>query len=168
MTTSKRLLMVGVLALSGLILAGCTPRVNVQTNPNQSQPTVTPPSETGQQPESQTSTPPVATTTASTTAGVSVDTGSAAVKEFKITAEQWEFSPATITVNQGDRVRLVVTSPDVDHGIAIAEYGINQIVPKGETKTVEFTADKSGTFTFYCSVRCGSGHGSMRGQLIVK
>ena len=33
--------------------------------------------------------------------------------------------------------------------------------------TTEFIADKAGTFTFYCSIPCGRGHGSMHGKLIV-
>ena len=89
-------------------------------------------------------------------------------KEFKITAKQFEFSPSTIEVNKGDKVRLIVTSTDVPHGIAIKEYGINEQLNPGKPVTIEFTADKAGTFTAYCSVFCGSGHGKMKGNLIVK
>lgn len=89
-------------------------------------------------------------------------------KEFKITAKQFEFTPSTIEVNKGDKVRLIVTSVDVPHGIAIPEYGINQRLEPGKPETIEFTADKVGTFTAYCSVVCGSGHKSMKGQIIVK
>ncbi len=90
------------------------------------------------------------------------------VKEFKITAKQFEFSPSVIEVNKGDKVRLIVTSTDVPHGIAIKEYGINENLPVGKPVTIEFTADKEGSFTAYCSVFCGSGHGNMKGKLIVK
>ena len=89
-------------------------------------------------------------------------------KEFKITAKQFEFTPSTIDVNKGDKVRLVVTSVDVPHGLAIPEYGINQRLEPGQPVTIEFTADKVGTFTAYCSVVCGSGHKSMKVQIIVK
>ena len=90
------------------------------------------------------------------------------VKEFKITAKQFQFDPATIEVSKGDKVRLLVTSTDVPHGFSIAEYGINVRVNPGKTETVEFTADKQGTFTAFCSVFCGSGHSNMKGKLIVK
>lgn len=90
------------------------------------------------------------------------------VKEFTLTAKQWSFSPSTITVNKGDTVKLSITSTDVIHGLAINEFNVNVRLPVGETKIVEFVADKTGTFSFYCSVRCGSGHSGMRGQLIVK
>ncbi|HLC62201.1 MAG TPA: cupredoxin domain-containing protein [Candidatus Nanoarchaeia archaeon] len=89
-------------------------------------------------------------------------------KEFKITAKQFEFTPSTIEVNKGDKVKLVVTSVDVPHGIAIKEYGINEQLPVGKPVTIEFTADKAGTFTAYCSVFCGSGHSNMKGNLVVK
>ena len=90
------------------------------------------------------------------------------VKEFKLTAKQFEFTPSVIEVSKGDKVRLIVTSLDVPHGIAIKEYGINEQLNPGKPVTIEFTADKAGTFTAYCSVFCGSGHGNMKGKLIVK
>ena len=89
------------------------------------------------------------------------------VKEFKITAKQFAFEPSTIEVNKGDKVRLIVTSVDVPHGIAIPEYGINQRLEPGQPATIEFVADKQGTFTAFCSVFCGSGHSSMKGKIIV-
>ena len=90
------------------------------------------------------------------------------VKEFKMTAKQFVFEPSTIEVNKGDKVRLIVTSVDVPHGIAIPEYGINQRLEPGKPATIEFTADKQGTFTAFCSVLCGAGHKDMRGKIIVK
>ena len=90
------------------------------------------------------------------------------VKEFKMTAKQFSFTPGTIEVNKGDKVRLIVTSTDVPHGIAIPEYGINQRLEPGNPVTIEFTADKQGTFTAFCSVICGAGHRDMKGKIIVK
>ena len=90
------------------------------------------------------------------------------VKEFKITAKQFQFEPETIEVSKGDKVRLIVTSMDVPHGIKIAEYGINERLDVGKPATIEFIADKEGTFTAFCSVFCGSGHSNMKGKLIVR
>lgn len=89
------------------------------------------------------------------------------VKEFKVEAFQFEFSPSTIEVNQGDVVRIIASSRDVPHGLAIPEFGVNMYLDGLKEQTVEFVADKKGTFPFSCSVSCGIGHGSMRGQLIV-
>lgn len=90
------------------------------------------------------------------------------VKEFNIKASQWKFEPNTITVNKGDKVRIIAESLDVPHGFAIDEFGVDMYLDGvSGPKTVEFVADKVGTFPFYCSVVCGSGHSSMRGKLIV-
>jgi len=89
------------------------------------------------------------------------------VKEFSMTAKQWEFIPSTITVNQGDTVKLSVRSLDVSHGIALPDFGIREFLRPGKSTEIEFVADKKGTFSFFCSVSCGIGHGNMRGTLIV-
>jgi cytochrome c oxidase subunit 2 len=90
------------------------------------------------------------------------------LKVFNITAKQWEFSPAVITVNQGDHVKIHVTSSDVQHGIAILTFGVSANLQPGQTATLDFIADKKGTFSMICTVFCGSGHGSMKGSLIVQ
>lgn len=90
------------------------------------------------------------------------------LKEFTITAKRFEFNPSTISVNEGDKVRLKITSLDVTHGFSLPSFNINKDLKPGEEVIIEFTADKVGTFTFACSVVCGSGHGSMNGKLIVK
>lgn len=90
------------------------------------------------------------------------------IKEFKVKAFQFGFEPSTITVNKGDKVRIIAESLDVPHGFAIDEYGINLYLDGLRSKTAEFVADKAGTFTFYCNVLCGTGHRKMRGKLIVK
>lgn len=91
-----------------------------------------------------------------------------AVKEIKITATNFSFTPAEIRVKEGDRVRLTVTSTDVGHGVAIPAFNVNLTLDGGETGSVEFVASKKGSYPFFCSVFCGSGHGSMRGTLIVE
>jgi len=88
-------------------------------------------------------------------------------REIKVIARKFAFIPKTITVNKGERIKLVVTSEDVDHGLAIKEYDIDQAIKAKQTKTIEFTADKAGKFEFVCSVFCGDGHPDMVGELIV-
>ena len=94
------------------------------------------------------------------------------VKEFAITAKQFDFTPSTITVKEGDEVRFVITTLDSGigsgHGFSLAAFGVNERLQPGKTTTVEFTADKKGTFSFFCSVVCGSGHGGMNGKLVVE
>lgn len=89
-------------------------------------------------------------------------------RQMTLSAKQWEFSPSTITVNQGERVVLTITSSDVTHGFSLPEFNASAELVAGQATKVEFTADKAGTFTFSCSVFCGEGHSGMRGTLIVR
>jgi cytochrome c oxidase subunit 2 len=96
------------------------------------------------------------------------DALSSHVVEINMTVRKFAFSPGVIHVKQGDRVIIHIVDSDDDHGIAIQGY--NQQIKFGsgnEGKTLDFIADKPGTFTFYCNVPCGPGHRDMTGQLIV-
>ena len=77
--------------------------------------------------------------------------------------------PEVIVVNKGDRVRLRITRQDVVRGFAVCRLGIDagRILP-GETAVVEFVADRTGRFTFYCNVWCSPSHYRMRGTLEVR
>jgi len=89
------------------------------------------------------------------------------VRVVKMTARQFEFIPNKVVVKQNEKVRLEVTSEDVQHGIVIEEYDINRTVNPGKTETIIFTADKPGKHHFHCSVYCGEGHSEMHGELLV-
>ena len=90
------------------------------------------------------------------------------IKEFTVEAFQFGFDPSVIEVNQGDKVRIIASSRDVPHGLAIPEFGVNLYLDGVTSQTAEFIADKKGKFSFYCSVPCGAGHRGMKGDLIVK
>jgi len=96
-----------------------------------------------------------------------VSTNSGNTIELDVIAKQWEFDPAIIEVNEGDTVLLHITSVDVDHGIAIPQFGVSENLPVGKTIDIQFIADKAGEYTFFCNVYCGSDHRSMTGTLIV-
>ncbi|MDP3741898.1 MAG: cupredoxin domain-containing protein [Candidatus Micrarchaeota archaeon] len=99
---------------------------------------------------------------------VSADNNSmVAVQEFSLTAKTWEFTPSSITVRKDIPVKLRVTSIDVEHGFSISEFNVNSRLQPGQETVVEFTPDRTGSFSFFCSVFCGSGHGGMRGTLVV-
>lgn len=94
--------------------------------------------------------------------------GSGELREFTVTARRFSFNPDPIEVNIGDTVRITITSQDVAHGFALDEFGVNAFLRPGIASSVEFVADRAGTFRFYCTVPCGSGHSGMLGRLIVK
>jgi len=83
-------------------------------------------------------------------------------KEFTVKAFKYGYSPDLITVNKGDKVRIIIDNTDVLHGIRIPDLAI-----KGN-EILEFTANKEGEFSWYCTNMCGEGHMQMQGKLIVK
>lgn len=87
---------------------------------------------------------------------------------FALTARQWEFEPSVVRVKFGDEVTLNITSVDVLHGFGLPDFGVSQNLEPGKTTVVKFTANKKGTFSFFCSVFCGEGHKEMKGTLIVE
>lgn len=93
--------------------------------------------------------------------------GRAAV-EIKMTAKQFAFEPAEVRVPFGRKIRLLVTSADVAHGLAIPAFNVNVNLAAGQITTIEFIADKKGSYPFFCSVFCGGGHKEMTGTLIVE
>jgi heme/copper-type cytochrome/quinol oxidase subunit 2 len=90
------------------------------------------------------------------------------VKTIDVVASRFQFEPATISVVQGDTVRLRLRSADRTHSFAIRAFRVKALIPKaGEAVTVEFVADQAGTFDFTCAEYCGTGHAGMKGRLVV-
>lgn len=77
-----------------------------------------------------------------------------------------------IQVKQGDHVFVHLTNIDLDeditHGFGINEYNENMEIQPGETKTMEFIADKAGTYPLYCTNFCSALHQEMSGYLLVE
>lgn len=80
--------------------------------------------------------------------------------------------PDEIKVNQGDKVFIHLTNIDLDqditHGFGIMDHDLNYEVQPGQTSTIEFTADKAGTFPIYCTNFCSALHQEMSGYLLVE
>lgn len=90
------------------------------------------------------------------------NTISSNVKEFTIQAFRFGYTPDTITVNKGDKVKIIIDNVDAAHGINLPDFNVQSV------DSIEFTADKSGEFYWNCLVPCGPGHREMTGKLIVK
>lgn len=91
----------------------------------------------------------------------------AAVKSFTVTGKNFAFSPTTMTVNKGDRVRVTLNDIDGNHDFVIDEFNAKtKVLKSGESETIEFIADKAGTFEYYCSVGTHRQMG-MKGTLTV-
>jgi cytochrome c oxidase subunit II len=82
-------------------------------------------------------------------------------QKIDITAKQWAYSPAEITVKKGQPVVLVMKSDDAAHGIRFRDLNVEVKVGPHGTAEVQFTPQETGDFVGHCFVFCGKGHGSM-------
>lgn len=89
-------------------------------------------------------------------------------REITLTARDFRFSPSRIEVVQDDLVKLTVRSEDVAYSFTIEEYRVSRRIPAGGTTTVEFRADRAGTFPFYSNLTNDARHAQMKGELIVR
>ena len=90
------------------------------------------------------------------------------VKIITIEAGSFYFKPNEIRVKQGQRVRVVMNSVSMMHDFVIDELSVRlPIVKNGDAGTIEFVADKIGTFEYYCSVGQHRANGQV-GTLIVE
>jgi nitrosocyanin len=61
--------------------------------------------------------------------------------------------PETIAVHKGAKVKITVENKSpISEGFSIDEYGIQEVIKAGETKTISFVADKAGAFTIWCQL----------------
>ena len=88
-------------------------------------------------------------------------------RSFRIEAKQFAYSPSELAVNLGDMVTIQLVSTDVVHGLYIDGYDLSVEADPGQTATLTFTADQSGSFRFRCNVTCGAMHPFMIGKLTV-
>lgn len=121
-------------------------------------------------PEETTTTLPPETTTITTSTTTTTTTIVVQTKEFTIEADDGGFYPSgTVTVNKGDNVKItfkVRTSGTYFGGLDFRSsvWGDTGTVKPGESTIVEFTADKTFTFTSYWPV---SNVKKAAGQVIV-
>lgn len=89
-------------------------------------------------------------------------------KTVTIEAGSFYYKPNVIRVKKGQRVKIVMNAVSMMHNFNIDELKVKMpIVKNGDTETVEFTADRVGSFEFYCSVGQHRAQGQI-GTLIVE
>jgi len=95
------------------------------------------------------------------------------VKTFVVTGENFKFvmnglNNPDLKVKQGDTVRIEFTSAGGLHDWVVDEFDAStKRVNTGGSTFVEFVADKTGNFEYYCSVGSHRAQG-MKGMLIVE
>jgi uncharacterized cupredoxin-like copper-binding protein len=78
--------------------------------------------------------------------------------EITIKATEWKFEPANISVEAGKPIKLVLRNEGkIEHNVHVTglTVGGNELqlqAKTGETVSLEFTPDKSGTFDLACTL----------------
>jgi len=92
----------------------------------------------------------------------------APVKEFTVTGQNFSFGPALMTVKEGDKVKITFKDITGNHDFKIDEFNVaTSVLEAGDIETVEFIANKIGSFEYYCSVGTHRAMG-MKGVLKVE
>jgi plastocyanin len=104
-------------------------------------------------------------TSSTTSTTAATDGGEAgAGGEVELTAANFQFDPATLTVPSGTVTIQLTNEDDAAHTVTIDELDVDVEVPGGESAPVEVTVPESGEVVFYCRFH-GSPDGGMRGTL---
>jgi cytochrome c oxidase subunit 2 len=90
------------------------------------------------------------------------------VKFIKMFAEEWKWTPNVIRVPQGTRLKIEFLSYGASRRFDLKAYKLRVKIPQDKPTTVEFVADKKGTFRWKCGRPCGNGCAKMTGKLIVE
>ena len=81
------------------------------------------------------------------------------------------FTPDQIPVTVGDTVRLHLTNIEATenaaHSFSIPGFDVTVTLEPGEAAAAEFTADRVGSYPYYCAQFCSALHMEMYGWLLV-
>ena len=91
------------------------------------------------------------------------------VKEFTVIgSSDFRFSLSEMRVKSGDTVRITFKNESGFHDWRLDEFdAVTKQIEAGKEETIEFVADKAGTFEYYCSVGKHRELG-MKGSFIVE
>lgn len=90
------------------------------------------------------------------------------VKVFNVSGKPFSFDLTEIKVKKGDTVKIVFTNTEGTHDWVIDEFNARTpVIQANKTAEVQFVADKTGTFEYYCSVGQHRAMG-MKGKLVVE
>lgn len=91
------------------------------------------------------------------------------VTKISVVGTEFSFSPASINVKAGEKVKLTFKNNGRGpHNLIVEGLGVEtKTIGGGQTDTIEFETSSSGTYTFFCSI---PGHRSsgMEGNLKIE
>jgi plastocyanin len=89
-------------------------------------------------------------------------------KELTVKLSNFKITPPIQRVDSGERIRINVVNVEGEHNLFIEGYNLKtERVNGSNTQVIEFRANQTGTFAFWCEVRDHRSRG-MEGQLIVQ
>lgn len=104
---------------------------------------------------------------ASSTSGAIKNDAATSEKTIEVNGQKFSYTPVAIIVKKGDKVTINFKNVGGFHDFVIDEFNVKtETIGNGKTATVSFTADKAGTFEYYCSVGNHRAMG-MKGTLTV-
>jgi len=75
------------------------------------------------------------------------------VREFTIIGGNFKFTPNAMNVKKGDTVKVTFINEEGTHDFVLDEFQVRtKQIAAGQEESVQFVADKVGSFEFYCSV----------------
>lgn len=171
--SKKRYILVTSLAIAfALILSGCTPSDNANSNINGENANTNAEADNTNNNVNANTNAEVTAPTPSEEATPEVSPTPAEsqneVKTFEVSGRSFSYTPSEIKVKKGDKVKIVFKNEEGFHDWGIDEFNAKTPqIQEGKTAEVEFTADKTGTFEYYCSVDEHRAKG-MKGNFIVE
>jgi cytochrome c oxidase subunit 2 len=96
--------------------------------------------------------------------------------EINVTAEQWlykfKYPDGRTEVNEvrvpvGKPVKFIMTSADVIHGFYLPAFRVKQDILPGSYTYLWVQPQKVGEYEIFCTQYCGTGHSTMRAELVV-
>jgi heme/copper-type cytochrome/quinol oxidase subunit 2 len=112
--------------------------------------------------------PPTAPPEAPDVAAAAAAPAKRVVRTFKVYADNWNWTPDTLHVKQGDHVVLKLYAYRASRSFVLKAYNLDVHLPQEEEVTVEFDANKKGEFPWKCGRPCGNGCAKLRGKLFVE
>jgi plastocyanin len=88
-------------------------------------------------------------------------------RRIDMTGDDFRFTPSMMTARQGENIGIMLRAEDLEHDLVIDEFDAHVYAGPGQTAAGGFTASRSGTFTFYCSVP-GHREAGMEGTIVVE
>lgn len=95
--------------------------------------------------------------------------GAVPPREIVVSGSEYSFSPGTISLTKGETAKITFKNTgSLSHNLVIGEFRTaTKTIGAGQEDSITVTADKTGTYTFYCEVGNHRQQG-MEGKLEIK